>query len=94
MSKTIVAVNAGPRKGWNTDTLITEAARGAESAGAGGALRPVPAGEIHRLHLLLRLQAGEEQGPLRLPGRPDAGAGRHPGGGRADHRLPQLPGRS
>jgi NAD(P)H-dependent FMN reductase len=34
MSKKIVAVNAGPRKGWNTDTLITEAARGAESAGA------------------------------------------------------------
>ena len=34
MPKTIVAVNAGPRKGWNTDTLITEASRGAESAGA------------------------------------------------------------
>lgn len=34
MSKKIVAVNAGPRKGWNTDTLITEAAKGAESAGA------------------------------------------------------------
>lgn len=34
MSKTIIAVNAGPRKGWNTDTLITEASRGAESAGA------------------------------------------------------------
>ena len=34
MSKKIIAVNAGPRKGWNTDTLITEAARGAESAGA------------------------------------------------------------
>lgn len=30
----IAAVNAGPRKGWNTDTLITEAAKGAESAGA------------------------------------------------------------
>ena len=27
-------VNAGPRKGWNTDTLLNEAARGAESAGA------------------------------------------------------------
>ena len=26
MSKKIVVVNAGPRKGWNTDTLITEAA--------------------------------------------------------------------
>ncbi len=34
MSKKIIAVNAGPRKGWNTDTLITEAARGAEAAGA------------------------------------------------------------
>ncbi len=33
MSK-IVVVNAGPRKGWNTDTLLNEAARGAESAGA------------------------------------------------------------
>ena len=30
----IIAVNAGPRKGWNTDTLITEASRGAEAAGA------------------------------------------------------------
>ena len=34
MGKKIVVVNAGPRKGRNTDTLITEAARGAESAGA------------------------------------------------------------
>jgi multimeric flavodoxin WrbA len=34
MSKKIVVVNAGPRKGWNTDTLVTEAAKGAESAGA------------------------------------------------------------
>ena len=34
MSKKIVIVNAGPRKGWNTDTLLTEAAKGAESAGA------------------------------------------------------------
>ena len=34
MSRRIVAVNAGPRKGWNTDTLITEAAKGAEAAGA------------------------------------------------------------
>ena len=30
----IVVVNAGPRKGWNTDTLLSAAARGAESAGA------------------------------------------------------------
>jgi len=34
MSKKIVAVNAGPRKGWNTDTLITRASEGAEAAGA------------------------------------------------------------
>ena len=34
MSKKIVVVNAGPRKGWNTDTLITEAAKGAEATGA------------------------------------------------------------
>ncbi len=34
MSKKIVVVNAGPRKGWNTDTIISEAARGAEEAGA------------------------------------------------------------
>ena len=34
MQKKIVVVNAGPRKGWNTDSLITEAAKGAEAAGA------------------------------------------------------------
>lgn len=34
MRKKIVVVNAGPRKGWNTDTLITRAGMGAESAGA------------------------------------------------------------
>jgi len=34
MGKKIIAVNAGPRKGWNTDTLINEAAKGAESCGA------------------------------------------------------------
>ncbi len=34
MSKRIVAVNAGPRKGWNTDSLINEAVRGAQSVGA------------------------------------------------------------
>ena len=34
MGKKIIVVNAGPRKGWNTDTLITEAAKGAEAAGA------------------------------------------------------------
>ena len=34
MSKKIIVVNAGPRKGWNTDTLITEATKGAKSKGA------------------------------------------------------------
>ena len=33
MSK-VVVVNASPRKGWNTDTLLTEAGKGAASAGA------------------------------------------------------------
>lgn len=30
----IIAVNAGPRMGWNTDILISEASKGAEEAGA------------------------------------------------------------
>ena len=34
MNKKIVVVNAGPRKGWNTDTLVTEAGKGAQEAGA------------------------------------------------------------
>ena len=34
MAKKIVIVNAGPRMGWNTETLISEAAAGAQSAGA------------------------------------------------------------
>ncbi|MBO5606509.1 MAG: flavodoxin family protein [Treponema sp.] len=34
MSKKIVVVNAGPRKGWNTDTLLMEAVKGAEAVGA------------------------------------------------------------
>ena len=34
MGKKIIAVNAGPRKGWNTDTIISEAVKGAESVGA------------------------------------------------------------
>ena len=34
MAKRIVVVNASPRLGWNTDTLVTEAGKGAESAGA------------------------------------------------------------
>ena len=34
MGKKIVAVNASPRRGWNTDTLINEAIRGAESKDA------------------------------------------------------------
>ena len=32
--KKIIAVNAGPRMSWNTDTLITEASKGAEATGA------------------------------------------------------------
>lgn len=32
--KKIIAINAGPRKGYNTDLLIKEAAKGAESVGA------------------------------------------------------------
>ncbi len=32
--KNIVVINASPRMGWNTDTVVSEAARGAESAGA------------------------------------------------------------
>lgn len=34
MDKKMIAVNAGPRLKWNTDTLIKEASRGAEDAGA------------------------------------------------------------
>ena len=34
MGKKIVVVNAGPRKGWNTDILLSEASAGAVSAGA------------------------------------------------------------
>ena len=34
MVKKIIAVNAGPRKGWNTDTLVNEAISGVKSAGA------------------------------------------------------------
>lgn len=34
MSRIVVAVNAGPRKGWNTDILIAEASKGAEAVGA------------------------------------------------------------
>ena len=34
MGKTVIAINAGPRKRWNTDTLITEASSGVEAAGA------------------------------------------------------------
>ena len=32
--KRVVAVNASPRLNWNTDTLVQEAAKGAEEAGA------------------------------------------------------------
>ena len=34
MGKKIIIVNAGPRKGWNTDILLSEASDGAVSAGA------------------------------------------------------------
>ena len=34
MDKKVVVVNAGSRKGWNTDTLLQEAARGCEESGA------------------------------------------------------------
>ena len=34
MEKKIIAVNAGPRMGWNTETLISEASKGAEAGGA------------------------------------------------------------
>ena len=34
MTKRVVVVNAGPRKGRNTDTILTEAAKGATSVGA------------------------------------------------------------
>ena len=34
MPKKIIAVNAGPRSNWNTDTVLKSAIQGAESAGA------------------------------------------------------------
>ena len=34
MGKRIVVVNAGPRTGWNTETLVSEASQGAVSSGA------------------------------------------------------------
>ncbi len=34
MSNRIIAVNAGPRTGWNTETLISEASKGAQASGA------------------------------------------------------------
>ncbi|MBR2254615.1 MAG: flavodoxin family protein [Candidatus Methanomethylophilaceae archaeon] len=34
MSKKMVVINASPRRGWNTDMLVDEAARGAASQGA------------------------------------------------------------
>lgn len=34
MPRKIVVINAGPRIGWNTDTLLKEAAKGAEEEGA------------------------------------------------------------
>ena len=40
MSKKIVVVNADSRMGWNTETLLSEASKGAESAGAEIVRRP------------------------------------------------------
>lgn len=34
MAKKIIAVNGGPRKGWNTDLMIQEALKGAAAEGA------------------------------------------------------------
>ena len=34
MVKKIVAINASPRRGWNTDMLIDKAIEGAEAEGA------------------------------------------------------------
>jgi multimeric flavodoxin WrbA len=34
MSKKIIAINASPRSGWNTDSLVSEAAKGAEQSSA------------------------------------------------------------
>ena len=48
MSKKIVSVNASPRKGWNTDTLVCEAAKGAEAAGA-----VVEKFDLYRLEMLM-----------------------------------------
>ena len=50
MSKKIIAVNAGPRLGWNTETLISEASEGAASIGA-----EVERFDLYRLYFLLRL---------------------------------------
>lgn len=48
----IIAVNAGPRTGWNTDTLISEAIKGAESAGAA-----VERFEVYTQYNLVNLQS-------------------------------------
>ena len=68
MSKKIIAVNAGPRKGWNTDTLINEAIKGAQSMGAEVEEYDLFRLEkIHRLYFLLRLQERKVQRALYLP---------------------------
>ena len=54
MPKKIVVVNAGPRKGWNTDTLLMEAAKGAEAAGA--EIIKFDFYEVHMLRILVFLQ--------------------------------------
>ena len=42
--KRIIALNCSPRQGWNTDLMVKEAARGAESAGA-----EVELGQLYKL---------------------------------------------
>ena len=70
MTKKIIAVNAGPRKGWNTDTLIAEAAKGAEAAGA-----LVEKFDLYRLEKFTGcipcFGCKKEKGPLRMPRRID-----------------------
>ena len=51
MGKKIVVVNASPRLNFNTDTLLTNAAKGAESKGA-----IIEKFDIYRLYILLWVQ--------------------------------------
>ena len=80
MGKKIVVVNAGPRKGWNTDTLLTEASKGAESTGA----------EIERFDLFHL----EKYTGCRLQRWLNAGTGCYPEGRWTDHWITKLSGGS